>query len=115
MSDLRVGVNLPTKSTDPRQMDDWLRAFAADGFDCVEISLDTFPLIIGGEVRRERPQGIVQVPRIHAAVGQVDAHPEVAHARPAFPPFTSSIMRAAALIAARGSPVGTISMPTHPS
>ena len=53
MNDIRVGVNLPSCGSDPNRMDEWLRAFAADGFDCVEISLETFPLIIGGEVRRE--------------------------------------------------------------
>jgi sugar phosphate isomerase/epimerase len=53
VNDIRVGVNLPNRSADPGQLDGWLRAFAADGFDCVEISLDTFPLIIGGEVRRD--------------------------------------------------------------
>jgi sugar phosphate isomerase/epimerase len=53
MNDIRVGVNLPGCGSDPNRMDEWLRAFAADGFDCVEISLETFPLIIGGEIRRE--------------------------------------------------------------
>ncbi len=53
MNDIRVGVNLPSCGSDPSRMDEWLRAFTADGFDCVEISLDTFPLIIGGEVRRD--------------------------------------------------------------
>jgi sugar phosphate isomerase/epimerase len=53
MNDIRVGVNLPNCGSDPSRMDEWLRAFAADGFDCVEISLDTFPLIIGGEVCRD--------------------------------------------------------------
>jgi sugar phosphate isomerase/epimerase len=53
MSDLRVGVNLPGGSTDPRRLDEWLRSFEEDGFDCVEISLDTFPFIIGGAVSRE--------------------------------------------------------------
>jgi sugar phosphate isomerase/epimerase len=53
MNDIRVGVNLPGCGSDPGRMDEWLRAFAADGFDCVEISLDTFPLIIGGEVCRD--------------------------------------------------------------
>ena len=53
MSDLRVGVNLPDRGMDPRHLDDALRTFAADGFDCVEISLDTFPLIIGGKVARD--------------------------------------------------------------
>ena len=53
MNDIRVGVSLPGCGSDPGRMDEWLRAFAADGFDCVEISLDGFPLIIGGEVRRE--------------------------------------------------------------
>lgn len=53
MTDIRVGVNLPDTSADPRGMEEWLRAFAADGFDCVEVSLDTWPLIIGGEIARE--------------------------------------------------------------
>jgi sugar phosphate isomerase/epimerase len=53
MSGIRVGVNLPGRSTDLRQLDEWLRSFAADGFDCVEISLDTFPLVIGGEASRD--------------------------------------------------------------
>lgn len=53
MNDIRVGVNLPGGSADPRATDEWLRAFAADGFDCVEISLDTFPLIIGGQIDRD--------------------------------------------------------------
>jgi sugar phosphate isomerase/epimerase len=53
MNDIRVGVNLPSCGSNPSRMDELLRAFAADGFDCVEISLDTFPLIIGGEVCRD--------------------------------------------------------------
>jgi sugar phosphate isomerase/epimerase len=53
MNDIRVGVNLPSCGSDPSRMDEWLLAFAADGFDSVEISLETFPLIIGGEVCRD--------------------------------------------------------------
>ncbi len=53
MNDIRVGVNLPNSGSDPGRMDDALSAFEADGFDCVELSLESFPLIIGGEVCRE--------------------------------------------------------------
>jgi sugar phosphate isomerase/epimerase len=53
MNDIRVGVNLPNCDSDPGRMDEWLRVFAKDGFDCVEISLDSFPLIIGGEACRD--------------------------------------------------------------
>jgi sugar phosphate isomerase/epimerase len=53
MKDIKVGVNLPNCGSDPGRMNEWLRSFAADGFDCVEISLDTFPIIIGGEVCRD--------------------------------------------------------------
>jgi sugar phosphate isomerase/epimerase len=52
MSDIRVGVNLPGGGTDPRRLNDALSSFEADGFDAVEISLDTFPFVIGGEVSR---------------------------------------------------------------
>lgn len=52
MSDIRIGVNLPNGGMDPRRLEEWLRQFEADGFDCVEISLDTFPFVIGGEVSR---------------------------------------------------------------
>jgi sugar phosphate isomerase/epimerase len=61
MNDLRVGVNLPGHSADPRHLDEWLRAFAADGFDCVEISLDTFPFIIGGKVARDCVEAVRSV------------------------------------------------------
>lgn len=53
MSDIRLGVNLPGCGADPGRMEEWLDAFAADGFDLVEISLDSFPLIIGGVVARD--------------------------------------------------------------
>jgi len=53
MTDIQVGVNLPSCGSDPNRMDEWLRTFSADGFDGVEISLESFPLIIGGELRRE--------------------------------------------------------------
>jgi sugar phosphate isomerase/epimerase len=53
MSDVRVGVNLPGSSSDPVALEESLGAFAEDGFDSVEISLDTFPFIIGAEVARD--------------------------------------------------------------
>jgi sugar phosphate isomerase/epimerase len=53
VNDLRVGVELPGSSVNQGRVDEWLRAFAADGFDCVEIPLEAFPLVIGGEIARD--------------------------------------------------------------
>ena len=52
MDDIRVGVNLP-KSSNPQAIRETLRQFAADGFDHVEVTLDTWPLIVGGEIKRD--------------------------------------------------------------
>ncbi len=65
MNDIRVGVNLPNCGSDPGRMDEWLRAFSADGFDDVEISLDSFPLIIGGAVCRDYVDAVRSVLEKH--------------------------------------------------
>jgi len=76
MSDIRIGVNLPGGGTDPRRLDEWLRLFEADGFDSVEISLDTFPFVIGGEVSQpwvDLVRGVLAKHRLsasaHASLG----------------------------------------------
>lgn len=47
-----IGINLPDCKT-TEQLRDYLTAFTQDGYDSVEITLDTFPLIIGGNICRE--------------------------------------------------------------
>jgi sugar phosphate isomerase/epimerase len=51
--DPSIGVNLPEGNPDPDFLRGRLRAFQEDGFDCVEVCLDTLPLIIGGRVQPE--------------------------------------------------------------
>lgn len=48
-----IGVNLPEGNPDPEYLRGRLRAFAEDGFDCVEFCLDTLPLIVGGRLQPE--------------------------------------------------------------
>jgi sugar phosphate isomerase/epimerase len=76
MSDIRVGVNLPGGGTDTRRLEEWLESFEADGFDVVEISLDTFPFILGGEVSQpwvDAVRGVLSKHRLscsaHASLG----------------------------------------------
>jgi sugar phosphate isomerase/epimerase len=45
-----VGINLPNGSYDPDGSERLLSRFRDDGFDAVEICLDTYPLIIDGEI-----------------------------------------------------------------
>ncbi len=47
-----IGVNLPHCQT-IEGLREWLTAFKQDGFDLVEITLDTFPLIIGAKICRK--------------------------------------------------------------
>ncbi|TXT44450.1 MAG: xylose isomerase [Spirochaetes bacterium] len=49
MSDM-IGINLPNGSCDPDATEQYLSTFAADGFGAVEVCLDTYPLIVDGEV-----------------------------------------------------------------
>jgi sugar phosphate isomerase/epimerase len=45
-----VGINLPNTSYDPGVTRKYLSTFAAQGFDAVEVCLDTYPLIVDGEI-----------------------------------------------------------------
>ena len=45
-----IGINLPNSSYDPEATRRYLSSFVADGFNAVEISLDTYPLIVDGEI-----------------------------------------------------------------
>ncbi len=65
MNDIAVGVNLPDVHADPNAARERLSKLAADGFDCVEIRLDSFPLIIDGEVRREYVAVVQSLMRRH--------------------------------------------------
>ena len=47
-----IGINLPNNSVDPELTRRTLGAFRDDGFDAVEVCLDTYPLIIDGEICR---------------------------------------------------------------
>jgi len=53
MNDIVVGVNLPDVNADPKVTKNRLSVLAEDGYDCVEIRLDQFPLILNGEVQKE--------------------------------------------------------------
>jgi len=44
-----IGINLPNK-TSFGNLDETLRQIKGDGFDAVEINIETYPLIIGGEI-----------------------------------------------------------------
>jgi sugar phosphate isomerase/epimerase len=44
-----IGVNLPNGSYDADATRRYLSTFVADGFDAVEVCLDTYPLIVDGE------------------------------------------------------------------
>lgn len=94
MSDIRVGIELPGSSVNQGRVDEWLHAFAADGFDCVELSLDAFPLIIGGEIARDCVEAVRRALARHRfaysahaslgidlrAPGSFDFHRKVLHA-----------------------------------
>ena len=45
-----IGINLPSSSYDADATRRYLSTFAADGFDAVEVCLDTYPLIVDGEM-----------------------------------------------------------------
>lgn len=49
----QIGINLPGGSSTPQGLETSLRRITDDGFDTVEIGMDTFPLIIGGEVKAD--------------------------------------------------------------
>jgi len=44
-----IGVNLPSSSYDADATRKYLSTFVADGFDAVEVCLDTYPLIVDGK------------------------------------------------------------------
>lgn len=48
-----VGVTFPKINPEPSAIRRKLACFADEGYDCVEVSLDMVPLIIGGEIRME--------------------------------------------------------------
>ena len=56
LSDLQIGINLPSGASTPEFLNAALRRIAEDGFNTVELSLDMFPLIIGGEIKHEYVQ-----------------------------------------------------------
>jgi sugar phosphate isomerase/epimerase len=45
-----IGINLPNSSYDPDATRKYLSSFVADGFDVAEVCLDTYPLIVDGEI-----------------------------------------------------------------
>lgn len=45
-----IGINLPNSSYDPDATRRYLASFVADGFDVAEVCLDTYPLIVDGEI-----------------------------------------------------------------
>lgn len=45
-----IGINLPNESYDPETTRRYLYLFKENGFDAVEICLDTYPLIIDGHI-----------------------------------------------------------------
>jgi len=45
-----IGINLPNSSYDPETTRRYLSSFVADGFDVAEVCLDTYPLIVAGEI-----------------------------------------------------------------
>jgi len=49
---LRLGINLPD-NLPPEAIDPSLEGFRRDGFDAVELALDTLPLIVGGEINEK--------------------------------------------------------------
>jgi sugar phosphate isomerase/epimerase len=50
---IRVGINFPKVGSSPSAIRQKLVSLADAGYDCVEVSLDMLPLIIGGEKRVE--------------------------------------------------------------
>ena len=61
-----IGVNLP-RNTSFASLDARLAALAREGFDAVEISLDTFPLIIEGRICQ---------PWVDVLKGVLEQHPQ---------------------------------------
>ena len=53
MNGVVVGINLPDVKADPEATRARLSALADDGFDCIEVGLDDFPLIINGEIKKD--------------------------------------------------------------
>ncbi len=45
-----IGINLPNSSYDPDATRRYLSTFQKNGFDAVEVCLDTYPLIVDGEI-----------------------------------------------------------------
>ena len=52
MTDPLVGINLPDGASTPQALEAALDRIVGDGFETVELGLDLFPLIIGGEVMK---------------------------------------------------------------
>jgi sugar phosphate isomerase/epimerase len=50
MGDLTIGINLPGSCSTPKSLTEGLRRITDDGYEVAEVGLDTFPLIIEGEV-----------------------------------------------------------------
>jgi sugar phosphate isomerase/epimerase len=46
----RIGLNLPASCSSPQGLRNGLKRIVDDGFDVAELSLNTFPLILGGEI-----------------------------------------------------------------
>ncbi len=53
MEEVLIGINLPSVGSEPDYIRKKLSTIAEDGFNCVEISLDTVPLIINGEIKKD--------------------------------------------------------------
>lgn len=60
MKDIQIGINLPD-STSLEQLDGALCKLREDGFDAVEITLSSFPMIIGGVVQERVVQYVREV------------------------------------------------------
>jgi len=53
MKNILIGVNLPAGNPSPEYLGQTLKQFSDDGYDCVEICLDTLPVITGGVLQME--------------------------------------------------------------
>ena len=50
---MKIGINLPSSVSNPEEIRTWLKRFCDAGFETVEFSADSLPLIIGGELNRK--------------------------------------------------------------
>ena len=50
---MKIGINLPDTVSNPDEIRIWLKRFSDAGFESVEFSADSLPLIIGGELNRK--------------------------------------------------------------